>query len=81
MIRTMIALFLTSLLLTGMPSRAATPAPEDMASERAEARDPVTILISIDGFRPDYLDRGITPNLRALAATGIYGPMRPGAMT
>ena len=77
MIRTMIALFLTSLLLTGMPSRAATPAPEDMASERAEARDPVTILISIDGFRPDYLERGVTPHLSALAAAGIYGPMRP----
>ena len=38
---------------------------------------PVTILISIDGFRPDYLERGITPNLSALAKIGIFGPMRP----
>lgn len=43
----------------------------------AEARAPVTILISIDGFRPDYLTRGVTPNLNALAATGISAPMRP----
>ena len=38
---------------------------------------PVTILVGIDGFRPDYLDRGITPRLSALAAQGASGPMRP----
>ena len=38
---------------------------------------PVTILISIDGFRPDYLDRGITPNLNALAARGVRGELIP----
>jgi predicted AlkP superfamily pyrophosphatase or phosphodiesterase len=38
---------------------------------------PVTILIGIDGFRADYLDRGITPRLSALAAKGATGPMRP----
>ncbi len=43
----------------------------------AEQRAPVTILISIDGFRPDYRDRGVTPNLDALAAGGISGAMRP----
>jgi predicted AlkP superfamily pyrophosphatase or phosphodiesterase len=42
-----------------------------------EARSPVTILISIDGFRPDYLQRGVTPNLSRLAASGVTGPMRP----
>lgn len=36
-----------------------------------------TILISIDGFHPDYLARGVTPNLARLAATGATGPMRP----
>ena len=35
-----------------------------------EVRKPVTILISIDGFRADYLHRGITPNLSGLAAAG-----------
>lgn len=43
----------------------------------AEAREPVTILVSIDGFRPDYLDRGVTPVLSRLAAEGATGPMRP----
>jgi hypothetical protein len=42
-----------------------------------EARAPVTILVSIDGFRPDYLDRGVTPNLSRLAAEGASAPMRP----
>ncbi|MBC2777446.1 alkaline phosphatase family protein [Parasphingopyxis marina] len=38
---------------------------------------PTTILISIDGFRPDYLDRGITPRLSALRDGGVFAPMRP----
>lgn len=46
-------------------------------AQAEEADRPVTILVSIDGFRTDYLDRGITPNLSALAAQGATGPMRP----
>lgn len=46
----------------------AAPAP-DAASR--------TILISIDGFRPDYLDRGAAPTLNRLAACGVRGEMRP----
>jgi predicted AlkP superfamily pyrophosphatase or phosphodiesterase len=42
-----------------------------------EASRPVTVLVGIDGFRPDYLERGITPHLSALAARGAAGPMRP----
>lgn len=42
-----------------------------------EQRAPVTILVSIDGFHPDYLERGLTPHLSALAAGGATGPMRP----
>jgi predicted AlkP superfamily pyrophosphatase or phosphodiesterase len=38
---------------------------------------PLTLLISIDAFRPDYLGRGVTPNLRALAAGGVFAEMRP----
>ncbi len=34
-------------------------------------RKPTVILVSIDGFRWDYLDRGITPNLGRLATTGV----------
>lgn len=42
-----------------------------------ETPSPVTVLIGIDGFRPDYVDREITPRLSALAAKGASGPMRP----
>lgn len=42
-----------------------------------EQRTPVTILVSIDGFRPDYLDRGVTPTLSRLAAGGVSAAMRP----
>ena len=47
------------------------------AAAHAPARKPVTILVSIDGFRPDYRARGVTPNLDALAAGGISAAMRP----
>lgn len=39
--------------------------------------EPITILISLDGFRPDYLDRGITPALSQLAEDGVRASMRP----
>jgi len=42
----------------------------------AEARQTV-LLVSIDGFRADYLSRGLTPNLAALAAEGVNAAMRP----
>lgn len=54
--------------------QARAPAPMPVA---AEARKPVTILISIDGFRPDYLRRGVTPNIDALAKSGVESAMRP----
>ena len=38
---------------------------------------PNVILISIDGFRADYLERGATPVLAQLAAEGASGPMKP----
>jgi predicted AlkP superfamily pyrophosphatase or phosphodiesterase len=60
--------------------QACTPNPAvrpNVAAAPVEARKPVTILVSIDGFRPDYLDRGVTPNLNALAASGISASMRP----
>jgi len=34
----------------------------------------VVILISIDGFRPEYLGRFETPNLRRLATEGVHAP-------
>lgn len=56
---------------------ATVPQPTPLVAAPVETRAPVTILISIDGFRPDYLDRGVTPNLNALAAAGINAAMRP----
>jgi predicted AlkP superfamily pyrophosphatase or phosphodiesterase len=38
----------------------------------------LVILVSIDGFRADYLERGLTPNIAALAAAGARAQsMRP----
>lgn len=58
----------TLLLLALVWPNAATAAPDP--------RQPV-ILISIDGFRPDYLDKGITPTLNQMKATGASARMRP----
>lgn len=47
------------------------------ATGHAVARPPV-ILVSLDGFRPDYLQRGVSPTLDALAAGGVRAEaMRP----
>ncbi|WP_375429053.1 ectonucleotide pyrophosphatase/phosphodiesterase, partial [uncultured Sphingomonas sp.] len=50
------------------------PPPSSVAVER---RAPVTILVSIDGLRPDDLRRGNTPTLDGLASEGASGAMRP----
>ncbi|MRW92400.1 alkaline phosphatase family protein [Duganella sp. FT80W] len=47
------------------------------ANVAAQPAHPV-ILVSIDGFRPDYLTEGVTPNLNRLAAQGVRAEgMRP----
>lgn len=57
---------------------AAAPArPPASIASRVEPREVVTILVSIDGFRADYLNRGVTPNLNALATGGISAAMHP----
>ncbi|MCW0045342.1 ectonucleotide pyrophosphatase/phosphodiesterase [Brevundimonas sp. BT-123] len=40
-------------------------------------RPDLVILVSIDGFSPDYLGKGQTPVLDGLVAGGAFGPMRP----
>ena len=47
------------------------------APPRETGPPPLTILISIDGFRADYLDRGVTPALSSLAKDGVRASMRP----
>lgn len=42
-----------------------------LAGPHAQARDPIVILISFDGWRWDYTDRANVPNLKALAARGV----------
>jgi predicted AlkP superfamily pyrophosphatase or phosphodiesterase len=43
----------------------------------AAPKPDLLILISIDGFRADYLTRGKTPVIAALAAEGVQAAMRP----
>lgn len=39
---------------------------------------PVLLVISLDGFRADYFDRGLTPTLEVLRRCGTYAPhLRP----
>lgn len=74
MIRPLLAA-ITALSLAACATTA--PPPASAGTAAAEQRAPVTILISVDGFRPDYLGRGDTPNIDALAARGVKGVMRP----
>jgi predicted AlkP superfamily pyrophosphatase or phosphodiesterase len=73
-IRNLFQIFLASILLIGC-NASATETSSASTLHAKEVREPVTILISIDGFRPDYLERGLTPNLSALAANGIHSAM------
>ena len=42
-----------------------------LAGAARQADQPILILISLDGWRWDYLERAKAPNLRKLAATGV----------
>ncbi|MUV14022.1 ectonucleotide pyrophosphatase/phosphodiesterase [Noviluteimonas gilva] len=60
---------LALLLSIALAACASTPRPGDA---------PPVLLVSIDGFRADYLDRGITPNLSRIANAGVRADgMRP----
>jgi len=78
MLRTSALLLCATLALAGCATAPATSnAPAPQASMPQEAQAPV-LLISIDGFRNDYLDRGLTPTLAAMAAGGARAEyMRP----
>ncbi|MDH7971692.1 ectonucleotide pyrophosphatase/phosphodiesterase [Sphingomonas sp. AR_OL41] len=67
-----------ALLAIGLSACATSPAPQGVpVATEVEARAPVTILVSIDGFRADYRSRGVTPHLDAIAARGISAVMHP----
>ena len=57
---------LASILLCALSACVSTPPPVPAAAGRA----PV-LLVSIDGFRADYLAPRTTPNLSRLAAEGV----------
>lgn len=63
-----------ALLAACAPGVTSAPPP---AAVGMELRAPVTILVSIDGFRPDYLQRGLTPTLSRLVAEGVSASMVP----
>lgn len=65
--RALLATFLTCGLLAACATHRVEP---------GGTADP-TILISIDGFRADYLAPGVTPELSRLAALGAQGVIRP----
>ena len=71
---TLIAPLALALLGACAPMVASAPPPASLVSEQ---RTPVTILISIDGFHPDYLKRGLTPTLSRLAEGGVSAAMIP----
>jgi predicted AlkP superfamily pyrophosphatase or phosphodiesterase len=60
---------LLSLALLAACTRGVVPSPPQVS---AEPRVPV-VIVSLDGFHPDYLDRGLTPRLNALADEGVRG--------
>ncbi|WP_369025288.1 ectonucleotide pyrophosphatase/phosphodiesterase [Qipengyuania sp. RANM35] len=71
--------FATAIAAAALALSGCAPAVESASAPVAvqEAREPVTILVSIDGFRSDYLERGMTPTLSGLAATGVRADMSP----
>jgi predicted AlkP superfamily pyrophosphatase or phosphodiesterase len=46
--------------------------PESAAQQAKVASTAPLLLISIDAYRADYIDRGLSPTLQALAATGVH---------
>jgi predicted AlkP superfamily pyrophosphatase or phosphodiesterase len=63
----------------GCASHSTTPTPPSGATTqqvKATSTTPL-LLISIDAYRADYLDRGLSPTLQALAANGVRASMQP----
>lgn len=73
------ALVITALIFTLSGCVSTPPVSHTIASasEASRQEQPIMVLISIDGFRPDYLERGLTPHLNALRQAGAYGEMYP----
>ncbi len=74
----LILLFLALLVLgawklsTGFRQKRRNPPP--LLSNGTDLFLPTTIYISLDGFRADYIDRGVTPNLLRFMSQGVAPP-------
>src|SRR5579859_3587011 len=66
-------LLLCSLLaLGGCATHPSVLTPEAKAQQAKVAATSPLLLISIDGYRADYIDRHLSPTLEQLAATGVH---------
>lgn len=58
------SILIAAFLFFGLPGEAHSTQPGQRSSR-------TLVLISLDGFRWDYLERGVSPNINALAARGV----------
>lgn len=61
----------TSPAPSGTPARGSTPDGSGGLNDPSWADAPIVVMISFDGFRPDYLDRHPTPNFDRVAMAGV----------
>ncbi|MGH8074310.1 MAG: alkaline phosphatase family protein [Lysobacter sp.] len=69
-VRAAVATAFIALALSACASRPADPVPPS-ATVVEDGSHASVLLVSIDGFRADYLDLGITPNLARIADRGV----------
>ena len=65
-------LFLISVIAFSAGCATQPTAPVPPAQTAGATRPAPLLLISIDAYRADYIDRGLTPTLAALAQTGVH---------
>lgn len=56
---------------TPHPQPVSTPAPPPVAAAKPAPAPVPLLLISIDGYRTDYIERGLSPTLASLASQGV----------
>src|SRR5690606_33504978 len=69
-IRHLLATLLALVLPCALAACVSTPPSAPASPASAAVRTPV-LLVSIDGFRADYLDAGLAPNLSRIAGEGV----------